>query len=178
MKIRKKTQVPKRKIKKRPATASKIPAELRTQKRWVCNTKTGVPKNALKGYRASCNKQVDWCSFEQASKALKAKDYYSLAFALSEKDNLVGVDLDHCRNPKTRKVEKWATAIVRRLASYTEISPSGTGLRIFVWGTLPKQGRKKGNIEVYDAKKFLSVTGNQTKSLVHLPKSGSRLSQR
>ena len=40
------------------------------------------------------------------------------------------VDLDHCRNRETGEIEPWALAIISRLNSYTEVSPSGTGLHI------------------------------------------------
>jgi hypothetical protein len=41
------------------------------------------------------------------------------------------------------------------------VSPSRTGIRIFIRGKLPANGRKKGPIEVYDRDKFLSVTGHR-----------------
>jgi len=44
---------------------------------------------------------------------------------------LAGVDLDTCRDPRTGVIEPWATKVMRRLASYTEVSPSGTGAKVF-----------------------------------------------
>jgi hypothetical protein len=81
-----------------------------------------------------------------------------VSFALNG-DGIVGLDLDDCRDPATKAIDSWAEQIIRRLRSYTEVSPSGTGLRIFVRGELPPEGRHKGQIEVYDTGKFLSVTG-------------------
>jgi hypothetical protein len=43
---------------------------------------------------------------------------------------LIGVDLDTCRNA-TGKLEPWASEVVKRFGSYTEISPSGSGAKIF-----------------------------------------------
>jgi putative DNA primase/helicase len=37
--------------------------------------------------------------------------------------------------------------------SYTEISPSGRGLHILVKGDIPADGRRKGFLEVYKAKR-------------------------
>jgi putative DNA primase/helicase len=51
--------------------------------------------------------------------------------------------------------------IVQRLNSYTEISPSGTGLRIFLEAKLPPQDRKIGKIECYETGRYLTVTGNR-----------------
>jgi len=46
------------------------------------------------------------------------------------------------------------------LDSYTEYSPSGKGLHIFVKGDIPVDGRKKGFIEMYKAKRYFTMTGN------------------
>jgi primase-polymerase (primpol)-like protein len=45
-----------------------------------------------------------------------------------------GVDLDVCRNPTTGVLVPWAQSIVRAFDSYTEVSPSGTGVKILVRG--------------------------------------------
>ena len=70
------------------------------------------------------------------------------------------VDLDHCRNPETREIEPWALDIITRLKSYTEISPSGAGIHIFVRTKVPPDGRcRKGNIEIYSRSRCSTVTG-------------------
>jgi hypothetical protein len=56
--------------------------------------------------------------------------------------------------------------------SYTEVSPSGTGLRIFAQGKLSGEGRKRGPIELYDQKRFLTVTGD------HLPETPTTIEER
>jgi putative DNA primase/helicase len=38
-----------------------------------------------------------------------------------------GVGLDTCRDKETGALEAWAQAVVARLATYSEVSPSGTG---------------------------------------------------
>ena len=53
----------------------------------------------------------------------------------------------------------WARAIVVAMNSYTERSPSGHGLRIFLRGTLPPGRRKAGDIEMYDGGRYLTLTG-------------------
>src|SRR4051812_7535194 len=45
---------------------------------------------------------------------------------------LVGVDLDGCRDPDTGDLKPWAFEIVRAIDSYTEVSPSGTGVKIYL----------------------------------------------
>ena len=42
-----------------------------------------------------------------------------------------GVDLDTCLDPATGTIADWARDIVAALDSYTEVSPSGTGVKVF-----------------------------------------------
>lgn len=75
--------------------------------------------------------------------------------------DIVAIDLDHCRDPQTRRIDDWAWRIIRAIDSYTEISPSGTGIRILCHGALPTGRRKRGNVEMYDesSPKYLTITG-------------------
>jgi AAA domain len=93
---------------------------------------------------------------------------FSLAKGLPGLERLKGVDLDHCINGAGR-VAQWAQDIVDALRTYTEISPSGTGLRLFVKGDLPEGYKHKvtglgpdgrGVIEVYEEGRFLTITGD------------------
>src|SRR5262245_42140226 len=60
--------------------------------------------------------------------------------ALIESANITCIDIDHVRDPDTGVLEPWARRLVERFKSWTEISPSGTGLHIFVRGQLPGSG--------------------------------------
>jgi hypothetical protein len=44
---------------------------------------------------------------------------------------LMGLDLDRCIDEKTGVVDAWAEEIIRRFDSYAEVSPSGTGVKVF-----------------------------------------------
>ena len=153
--------------------ANAIPQDLRDLPRWCCwketpsagNKKAGKPPiDAKSGRYASIRESGTWSSFEQAltylRESLDQGPPAGLNFVLNG-DGIVGLDLDGCRNVGTKMIDAWALEIVKRFGSYTEISPSGTGLRIFLRGKLPAAGRHKGGIEVYDSKKFLSVTGRK-----------------
>jgi hypothetical protein len=90
--------------------------------------------------------------------------YDGLGFALHVRPGenaevLIAVDLDHCRNPKTGVIDDWARKIIDALNSYTEISPSGEGIRILLRGRLPQHGRKRRNFECYCDKRYVTVTG-------------------
>jgi hypothetical protein len=45
---------------------------------------------------------------------------------------LAGIDLDTCRDPATGHVEPWAQEVLDRLSTYSEVSPSGTGIKAFL----------------------------------------------
>jgi putative DNA primase/helicase len=82
-------------------------------------------------------------------------------------NGLIGVDLDKVRDPRTGALTAAGEAIVRTLDSYTELSPSGTGVHVLVRGVLPDNVKHKaplpggGTIEVYDRKRFLTLSGRR-----------------
>jgi hypothetical protein len=82
-----------------------------------------------------------------------------IGVVLIPENGYVGGDLDGCVNPVTGHIAAWATEIISELATYTELSPSGTGLRFFAAGTLPPRGRRKGAIEIYTDRRYLTLTG-------------------
>jgi len=86
----------------------------------------------------------------------------NIGFMFSEDDPYCGVDLDGCVDPETGEITKLARQIIDRVDSYSEISPSGTGVKIFIKGTIPGPRRKnpQKNIEVYDRRRFFAVTGH------------------
>src|SRR3954447_1602651 len=95
-----------------------------------------------------------WRSFEEAYRAYLDGDWAGVSFALDERWGIVGVDLDHTSEHKAD-----AARIVHDLDSYTEVTPSGDGYRIFVKGTLPEGRRRRDWVEMYTRKRFLTVTG-------------------
>lgn len=50
---------------------------------------------------------------------------------LGDGRHLCGLDLDTCRDVNTGAVEDWAQKLIDRLNTYTEVSPSGTGVKLF-----------------------------------------------
>ena len=49
--------------------------------------------------------------------------------------------------------------MVERFNSYTEVSPSGTGLHILCRGKLPGEAVKKPRGEMYDRARYFTITG-------------------
>ena len=143
-----------------------IPQELRESPQWVLwrseqrNGKdTKVPYSA-KGGKAKSNDPGTWSPFKTILQKYQAGGYNGVGFVFSLDDPFCGIDLDHCRDPKTGIIEPWAEKIIKDFSSYCEISPSGTGVHIIAKGELSEGGRKKGNVEIYDSGRYFTVTGN------------------
>ncbi len=148
-----------------------IPKELQQFPNWVNwryevhdGKRTKIPINPKTGGKAKCNDPATWAKFSEAVEYWKAhKDEIAgIGFALMNSP-YSGLDLDDCRDPHTRAIEPWAAEIVDEMKSYSEVTPSGKGLRILVRGDLPPGGRRRGKIEMYDTGRFFTITGRHLK---------------
>jgi putative DNA primase/helicase len=135
-----------------------IPTELTSRPRWVLwkygrPDKNGKPAKLpfkINGRCADVTDARDWSSFELAAAAYdRTKGFYAGVGFVMNGDGLCGVDFDHCIENGKIVIPKIAT-YVAALDTYTEISPSGTGLRLFAFGKLPPEGRKLSGLEFYD----------------------------
>lgn len=107
--------------------------------------------------RAYATQPETWATFEQALDCYRARGWFDgISFAIAEEHGIVGVDLDHVSEHADDTL-----LIAHALESYTEWSPSGDGIRIFVRGMLPPGRRVRGWIEMYSDKRFLTVTGHR-----------------
>ena len=149
----------------------KIPQLLKDRNIWctwkyksVDGRKAKVPYNPATGHMAKVNKPD---SFKDYGTALKALENYD-GLGIRVEGNIIAIDLDHCLN--NGKLDQLGEEVVAHFKNtYIEISPSGTGLRIFV---LMPEGFiydrdtyyiKRGPVEVYAAgctNRFVTVTGN------------------
>jgi len=145
-----------------------IPSELKALPQWVAwsgknrnNGKKGkMPVNPMTGKYAKINDPNTWTNFDDAVKYYQENLLDGVGFVFSEHDDFIGIDLDQCIDRNEGIIEAHSESIIRQFNSYTEISPSGEGVHIFVKGELPAGGRKSGNIEIYDTRRFFTVTGN------------------
>jgi putative DNA primase/helicase len=141
-----------------------LPDELKNAKSWLTfkyeprpdGKKNKIPYDPNTGKKAN-NPELG-ITFEEAKKF--ENRYDGLGFYVESP--YIVIDIDSCVNPSTGDVELYAAEIVQELNSYTEASPSGTGLHIWIRGIKPGEKCRKG-IEIYSTKRFLTVTG------VHVP---------
>lgn len=138
-----------------------IPKDLTKLPQWVLRTGK-MPINPHNGYGAKAGQPETWGSFDQCAYALMQPGckYDGIGFEFND-NGIVGVDLDHVID-EIGIVTPEALDIVKQLNSYTEISPSGTGLHIFVFGDIPEKGRKhtEKGVEIYKSGRYFTMTGN------------------
>ena len=145
-----------------------IPKKLRKQKQWVAwkygplqatGKKPKIPINPHTGGPAKINDSTTWGKFIDARQRCNDDDLDGIGFVFTENDPFCGIDLDNCINPKTGELDKFAHRIIKLLKSYTEVSPSGKGVKIITKGKLPGKGINAPTIEMYDRKRFFTITG-------------------
>ena len=141
--------------------------ELAQLKHWVCH-RNKIPLDPFTGANAKSNDPATWGDFATAYRALQVGRYDGIGFEFGayvpETLRVAGIDLDHVVRADGT-VEPFAAEIVERMKSYTEYSPSGTGLHILCFVKLPAIGNKKGlengcAIEMYNHGRYFTVTGN------------------
>ena len=121
-----------------------------------------APRSPVTGIKIGANQPHLFGSFEQAKAAYESGKYTGIGILLTG-NGIVGFDIDDYQNTfaKNPEVEVWVEKAIsdQTNSAYAELSPSGTGLRLFVRGELPGKGRKSGSLEVYDNVRFLTITG-------------------
>jgi hypothetical protein len=156
-----------------PVNADGIPAELRERRQWVCwryerregkegqRKWTKVPVDPKTGRLASSTDPQTWGDFGDALARYHGDRRHvdGVGYVFSPDDPFAGVDLDDARDPRSGELAGWAAPILAALDSYAEVSPSGTGVKVFVRGQVPTGGNRRGNVEMYHAGRFFAVTG-------------------
>ena len=153
------------KFAERPWLAIPAIEELAKYDQWVCwgNQCADVPMKAPYqpfGAPAITTKRSTWAPFSDCFAAVVTGDFAGVGFVLTPDDPFVGIDLDHCID-SDGNLSAFAEEVIEQLDSYTEISPSGTGLHIFCKADLGDfSGRKNEQIEVYAHSRYFTVTAD------------------
>lgn len=152
--------------------AARIPTELRDAARWIvwkwhregdrwrkppCDPSKPRGKQFIDHSDPQC-----WLSLD-AARRLNHRGGDGVGFSLGREGyaDLVGVDFDHCLDELGNIINPDVKRLVEALDSYTERTPSGDGLHVWVKGTIPAAGRRKdeAGIEFYAKDRYLTVTG-------------------
>lgn len=145
-----------------------VPAALKARDQWVTwlfeedpkhpEKPKKVPYNPKTGRRAESTNAQTWASFGVAVKAARQRQHSGVGYVFIKDDPYTGIDLDDCLIDG--HLATWADEIVTTMQSYTEVSPSGRGLKIWVEGSIPS-AVKTAQIELYDSARYFTVTGER-----------------
>lgn len=151
---------------------------LAQKKIWVNYSQAKIPINPKKLRNGGSTYPDTWTDYQTAAanigktatvKIGKGKEartqqetILGVGIVLGELSGLSGMDFDHCINDGV--IDPDVLQIIKTMDSYTEISPSGTGIHILFFGKCPVKGIKvevnsKGR-EMYRTGRYFTVTGN------------------
>jgi hypothetical protein len=134
-----------------------IPSELKELRQWILyNTKTKVPYHRI-------SDAMSWFTWGDVLRmSVKDPDNFGVGFVFTKDDPYVGIDLDDCAEKPcdASSLSPWALKIIQEANSYTEWSPSGTGVHIICRGPHLETGFRKDGIEVYSHGRYFTMTGN------------------
>lgn len=169
------------------------PEQLRAIPRWILwrwarrgSDLVKVPTRPTGDGNISAFDPAGWMAFNDAAERLRIAEANNTwgsggggGFVFDGSDGLGGVDLDGVLCPETGQLAGWAREVVDRFASFTEISPSGTGLHIYALGAPEVLGRtsvamprgendpvivgKPPLLEAFVSGRFFTFTGNRLK---------------
>ena len=128
--------------------------------------RTKVPYNPLTGSRAQSNNKGTATTFLNALRV--SGQYDGLGVGIF--DGFSAIDIDHCVDDNNN-LSEMAKDIISTMASYTELSPSGKGVRILFKASGFKYDKEryyinnqKAGLEVYISgatNKYVTVTGDE-----------------
>jgi len=157
------------------AALDAVPAAMRERLQWLLwryEPQPGKPKPLKVPYYADGGRRVGkqgneadrrrLATFDAALWALEQGKYTGLGFAFLPGDGLAGIDIDHAIDTDTGEVGALCSEIIDLVGSYTELSPSGTGVHIIVeTGELDFKTFKSNTVgvEVFRNAQYFTVTG-------------------
>lgn len=136
-----------------------IPEIMRELNHWVLWTKDKAP-HQISGKLARSNDPNTWSNFSNVLKCYDSKQYQGIGFMFTG-SGITGIDIDHCI--EDGRLSTLAEEIIDICNSYTEKSPSGKGIHIYMQGVVPKGIKKE--IEMYSEGRYFTVTGDKLNDL-------------
>lgn len=135
---------------------------LKNEKIWLCWNREGntkIPKSAFTSYDASYKKEKNLGTFEQAKTNAARWNLSGIGIVLGA--GIAGIDLDHCID-ESGNLSETAKDILNTVKSYTELSPSKTGLHIIFkyHGNNSSKTNKAAGIEFYTKERYFTFSEN------------------
>ena len=154
-----------------PVNFDNIPLDLKRVPRWVLwryievgddDSKrwSKMPVQTSGKYASSTNPDT-WVDFLTIQSAYESNpgSFSGVGFVFTSDDNLVGVDLDDCF-ADGEFTNEHARSIAESFEGYMEVSPSGTGVKIFTRADITNAHVDHDiGLEIYSRSRFFTVTG-------------------
>ena len=123
-----------------------------------------LPIDPHTGGLAETDRKATWGNYDEAVDAARRFSLTGVGFVFTQDDPFSGIDLDDCRDRSTGELDAWAMEIIEQLRTYSEVSPSRTGVKLWVCGTLPKgKGNQatcgQGKVEMFSQGRYFTFTG-------------------
>ena len=147
-----------------------IPALLKEHLNWVVWGTRGSPLKApynpvsiLSGNPqfAKAGVKETWSDYNTAVECVNQKLAQGIGYQFAG-NGIYGIDLDNIRD-KNGAIDSKAMDIIYKLDSFTEYSPSGTGVHIIVKApsaVITRHRKKDHFIEIYGSGRYFTITGN------------------
>lgn len=152
-----------------PVLFENIPISLKKISRWVLWRYVEVGDGSNKrwaklplqstGNSASSTNPTTWTDFFHAQEAFQNGRFDGVGFVFDGSDGIMGIDLDDCLD--AGQLTEHAQQIKDQVQGYCEVSPSGTGIKIFTRAQLnvAHVDHDKG-LEIYPRGRYFTVTGH------------------
>jgi hypothetical protein len=147
-----------------PHHSENVPDQLKNAEQWLVCDEEKVPLIAtLSGacYAASSTDPTTWRDYDTAYQAWRENEwsFAGIGRVVTLEEDLVGVDFDDVLDPGTGELAPRAAEIIELLDSYSEISPSLAGVKVWVKAPSLTRAHVKPGLEVYPRSRYLIVTG-------------------
>jgi len=167
-----------------------IPSELKELSHFVLwklekrNGKTTKIPYTPTGAKAASDNPETWTDYNTAIKTAENNKFDGIGFVFTKDTGIVGIDIDNKGKDVVvngKVVHPEVNKIVENFASYTEITQSGNGIHILVFGQKPgdkckKVLKNKGiEVEMYDYGRFFVMTGETLGNLTTIKKKQKEL---
>lgn len=121
----------------------------------------------VEGRAASSTDPNTWAHYDDVVDALIMGGFDGIGLVLGS--DVQGIDLDDCRDAEGELTEL-AQEVLDRIDGYAEVSPSGTGIKIFSRTNLDgSRAKKEAGVELYREGRYFTVTGHAINGHARLP---------
>lgn len=155
-----------------------VPTSLLEKRNWVVwktvlrhGRKTKLPLDAKMPRAARVDDESTWSTFSAARLAARKDPYLCVGYMFKKGEGIFGIDFDSVID-RNGKIAPWISPFLDQFPTYWELSPSGTGLKLWALGDYSQTGlsvplglamsnEKRCRVEVYGWGRYFAFTGRR-----------------